>query len=114
MNIIRKIYLYLFSAIGLVVVVIGLVRLVDLGLKTFVFKKADVYLQYPGVRMVSETASPLPEPSQEELAKFNQTQMDSQRQRTLANSLAMIVVGAPLYFYHWRILKTESKNEKSS
>ena len=108
MNIVRKIYLYLFSAIGLVVVIIGSVQLVDLALKTFVFKKADVYLEYPRVKMTSEV-SPLPEPSQEEIEKFNQEQKDSQRQRTLANSLAMIVVGSPLYLYHWRILKKEQE-----
>jgi len=38
-HLIRKIYLYTFSLVGLVLVVIGGVRLVGLGLKTFVFTK---------------------------------------------------------------------------
>ena len=44
MNInIRLIYLYLFAFVGLFTVVIGSVRMVDLGLKIFVFKDADKY-----------------------------------------------------------------------
>ena len=51
-HLIRKIYLYTFSLVGLVLVVIGGVRLVGLGLKTFVFIKADVYYEYPMSRPV--------------------------------------------------------------
>ncbi|MBI5019261.1 hypothetical protein HZB58_03235 [Candidatus Gottesmanbacteria bacterium] len=40
---VRLIYLYLFSFVGLLTVVIGSVRLVDLGLKVFVFPDADRY-----------------------------------------------------------------------
>ena len=114
MSIIRKIYLYLFSAIGLVVVIVGSVQLVDLALKTFVFKKADVYLEYPRSKAIEPVTGQLPaEPTEEELEKFNQAQMDSQRQRTLASSLASIVVGLPLYLYHWRTLKKEQEELKS-
>ena len=44
---IRKIYLYLFALIGLVLITIGCVRLVGLGLKTYIFTKADIYIEYP-------------------------------------------------------------------
>ena len=47
-ELIRTIYLYLFSLVGLVIVVIRLVNLVDLGLKTFVFENADFQpINYP-------------------------------------------------------------------
>ena len=47
MSLIRKIYLYLFSLIGLVLVVIGCVELVNLGLKAYIFTAADQYYSYP-------------------------------------------------------------------
>ena len=50
MSLIRKIYLYLFSLIGLVLVVIGCVQLVNLGLKAYVFTAADQYYTYPVCR----------------------------------------------------------------
>ena len=72
MSVIRKIYLYLFSAIGLIVVIIGSVQLVDLGLKTFVFKKADVYLEYPRPIIAPDgKIEAINEIPKEELEKFN-------------------------------------------
>jgi hypothetical protein len=44
---IRLLYLYLFSFVGLLIVVIGGIQMVDLGIKTFVFKDADKYENYP-------------------------------------------------------------------
>lgn len=44
---IRKIYLYLFALIGLVLITIGSVQLINLGLKVYVFTKADNYYNYP-------------------------------------------------------------------
>ncbi|MBI2463406.1 hypothetical protein HYV57_00420 [Candidatus Peregrinibacteria bacterium] len=33
----------------------------------------------------------------------------AQRQRDASNSLAMIIIGLPLYLYHWSVIKKESK-----
>ena len=55
MSLIRKIYLYLFSLIGLVLVVIGCVELVNLGLKAYVFTSADQYYSYPVAAPVEPT-----------------------------------------------------------
>ncbi len=35
----------------------------------------------------------------------------SQRQREASLNLALILVGLPLYLYHWRIIKRETKNK---
>ena len=45
MTIIRKIYLYLFSLIGLVLVVIGCVQLVNLGLKAYIFTAPTISIR---------------------------------------------------------------------
>lgn len=38
---IRTVYLYIFALLGLILIIIGGVNFIDMGLKTFVFTKAD-------------------------------------------------------------------------
>ena len=118
-ELIRTLYLYLFSLIGLVVVVMGLVQLVDLGLKVFVFKKADQVLIYPESVRPAKTNPELEGPAltPEEQKKYEQEQLDYQikqreadRERNAANALAMILVGTPLFLYHWKIIQKDKKS----
>ncbi len=98
----RFVYLYLVSFIGLVVCVVALVSLVDLGIKSTLFKDADKYEYYnPGVEDIKYD---------EELAKRSaEVEQARSRQRTVSNSVAMLLVGAPLYLYHWRVIQREFK-----
>lgn len=108
---IRKIYLYLFALIGLVLVVIGLVRLVNLGLKVWIFTGADKYYAYPMATPVygpdKTVSTTIAEPSQEEIQAYQDKQTASQRQGDAAQSVAMMIVGLPLYLYHWGVIKKE-------
>lgn len=116
--IIRKIYLYLFALIGLSLVSIGGVRLVGLGLKTYVFTKADVYYEYPAPRPL-KIASVIEggaveesqRPTQGELEEYQAKQQSTNRQREAAEALAFIIVGAPLYLYHWSVIKKDKEEE---
>lgn len=121
-ELIRIIYLYLFSLVGLVLIVIGSVRLVDLGLKTFIFTRADQVLIYPVYPRPAplegekdEELTPEEEAKfQEEQRKYEEEQRRSQRERTAANSMAMLIVGVPLFWYHWRLvqkIKTSQETE---
>ncbi|MBI4059019.1 hypothetical protein HY404_02135 [Candidatus Microgenomates bacterium] len=112
---IRKIYLYLFSFVGLLLIVIGLVRLVDLGLKVYIFKKADTFVFYPTTPSRLDKNGNTVDITEEEKAKFQKEQeatqfqqTESNRQRTASNSIAMILIGAPLFFYHWRTIGKEN------
>ncbi len=118
-ELIRTLYLYLFSLIGLVVVVMGLVHLVDLGLKVYVFKKADQVLIYPESTRPAKTSPELEETTltPEEQKKYEQEQLEYQikqreadRERNAANALAMILVGTPLFLYHWKIIQKDKKS----
>lgn len=112
---IRKIYLYLFSFVGLVVIVIGSVQLIDLGLRIYVFKDAESSIRYPAYpQKVMDGSQEQLTPEQQ--AKYDQEQAEAEaksrkaeHQRTLANSLAMIFVGTPLFLYHWRVISQENK-----
>jgi len=132
---IRTIYLYLFALVGLTLLIIGGVRFIDMGLKAFVFTKAEqeerlMYKQppiaYPLERyqeIVEDDWTTVTLTEQERLA-LNQWLADyknwqkhydaldpitSRRHRDASINLSMILVGLPLYFFHWRIIRKESK-----
>ena len=48
--------------------------------------------------------------SPEDQQKQQQEEASNQRKRQLSNSLSMIVIGAPVYLYHWKTIKKENKN----
>lgn len=116
---IRKIYLYIFALVGLIMIVVGVARLVTLGLKVYVFTKADKFYEYPAGRPVKISTeenkeSEFVQPPKEEIEEYNRNQQSSNRQREAAESLGWIIVGLPLYLYHWAIISKEKEEEKNS
>ena len=101
---IRLLYLYLFSFVGLLISIIGSIQLVDLGLKNYVFRVSE-YTYYADPIMEEKTTIP-----PEELERRNKEEQSNQRKRQLSNSVAMILVGVPVYLYHWKTIKKEQKN----
>lgn len=99
----RLLYLYLFSFVGLIVVVMGSIRLVTLGLNVYIFKGAD---QYSFSRPV------LVEGEKENTNWIDEQKIEliRQRQREFSSSFAMLVIGLPLYLYHWKLIKKENKS----
>jgi hypothetical protein len=133
-SLIRTIYLYLFTLVGLALLITGTVRFLDMGLKMFVFTKAEdpEKIQrgyyYPSLPIPVEKIGVIEESGQlteEEIASLKSWLADyqkwqeeeakidylaSKRHREASINLAMILVGLPLYFYHWRIIRKEVKN----
>lgn len=133
-SLVRLIYLYLFSLVGLVLIIIGSVRFIDMGLKTFVFKQADkenrLYRIKPPAPATlerikqAEKLKDCDELSQEDRELFGRWLEDydnwkkeeekldpvlAERHRQASGNLAMILVGLPLFYYHWRIIRKEDK-----
>lgn len=107
---IRLLYLYLFAFIGLLVSVIGSIRLIELGLKVYVFKDADVYNYAQPMKVTPEGKEV--KLTGEEIAQQKrdaETETKRQRERELSGALAMILVGIPLYKYHWKTIQKEGK-----
>ena len=105
----RLLYLYLFSFVGLLITIIGSIQLLDLALKTYVFKVTE-YSYYPEpVKLDGEMVV-----DQEELARRNQEEQANQRKRQFSNSLAMLLVATPVYLYHWATIKKEDKQISKS
>ncbi len=134
-SLIRTIYLYLFALVGLALLTAGAVRLVDMGLRALVFTKADemqrLYQMMPPVMPYSlERIEELQEGeglSEEERAVIKRWLADykdweerrskidpviASRHRDASVNLAMILVGLPLYLYHWRIIGRETRSKE--
>jgi len=130
---VRTIYLYIFALLGLALMTIGAVRFVDMGLKAFVFTKADQerYLyekQPPTAPLAEEKINAIKSGkettvSEAEKAALAQWLVDynnfkdysekvdpltSQRHRDASINIALFFVGLPLYIYHWRLIKKET------
>ena len=104
---IRLLYLYLFSFIGLIIAVIGTIQLVDLSLKVYVFKDADKYEMYATPVKVDPTGKEV-KLTDEEIAtqkRVQEKETQRQRQRQASTAISMLLVGIPLYKYHWRLIK---------
>ena len=105
------------TLIGLALVVAGSVRLIDLGLRAFIFKGADAFVNYPSYPAPTERGPdkiPAGEIAPADMEKFRGEQAKAEmenlareRQRTAASSLSMIIVGIPLFLFHWRIVKKD-------
>lgn len=110
---IRRVYLYIASLLGLVIIVIGAVQLVNLGLKTWIFTKADNEFYF------ASCYEPKPVPvregeqsiqmSKEECEKQQAEQRTARKQGEAARSIAFILVGIPVYLYHWRKIKNDQE-----
>lgn len=133
-SLVRTIYLYLFTIVGLALLIIGSVRFLDMGLKTFIFTKADdpekIQRMYYYPTPLSSVAKLENYQDSEELTAEEKTSLKnwlaeyktwqeeeskidylaSKRQRDSSINLAMILVGLPLYLYHWFIIKRETKD----
>lgn len=119
--------------------VISGVRFLNMGLKAFVFTKAEQeqrlnYKQPPVPRSVErlEDLSEEGAVSEETISKKEKQQIEqwltdyqqwkeekekidpitSRRHREASLNLAMILIGLPLYLYHWGVIKKETRSKK--
>jgi len=135
---IRTIYLYLFSLVGLTLLVIGGVRFVNMGLKAFIFTKADeqqrlMYKQPPpAIYSLDKINQVQQQPVNTGLTAEEKTNIEqwlsdyenwkaqndafdpiaSQRQNEASMNLALILVGLPLFLAHWSLIKKDAKERK--
>ncbi len=112
---IKKVYLYAVSLISLIIMVIAGIMLVNLALRTWVFTKADdAYYFAPA--QVCEMKNPdsaaankceiSPEEAQKQRDDEN-NRRGAQKQQDAAQAVAMLVVAAPVFLYHWKLARKE-------
>lgn len=88
--------------------------LLNLALKTWVFPNADRYTYYApvanceGVPAESRVKMVECEPGYaEKQMQMEEQNRKSQKQRDAAQALAMLVVAAPVWWFHWRLARKE-------
>jgi len=128
-TIIRSLYLYIFALVGLVMLAIGGVRLLDLGLRALIFTEAEQQErmfsrpQPPPVPVRDVDTAAVAELSAEERQRVRQWMQEYQewedlnedvdpvlarRHRDASSGLALILIGFPIYFYHWRLIRKDA------
>lgn len=131
-KLIRTIYLYLASLISLIFVAVGTGNFINLGLKVYVFPKAEkggysrCNEQPPVYALDKNAMAGVATPDQktqlenllrdyEDWKKRNTGAecYSQERQNTAVNALTMMIVALPIFLFHWRIIKKE-KVEKDN
>lgn len=108
-SLIRTIYLYLFALIGLVLLVVGTVNFINMALKAYVFTQAEEQERFYNKRPL------LPEGAEREVLEEINEDFDpiiSRRHREASRNLSMIIVGLPLFLYHWAVIRREIRRKE--
>jgi len=114
-QLIRTIYLYAVSLITLIMIIYAASSLINLGLKTWIFTKADraeYYESYPmAVDKIGIATSTILE--REQIKKDQEERYQIQKQAEAVRSFSMLLVAVPIFFFHWRLARKD-KEEKES
>ena len=128
-QIIRSLYFYAVSIVALFMLVFSCVDLVNIGLKTWVFKNADpsysrcipgnygVYGTKPtsATGITDENTPTGPTQEQCDLQnKQNQENISRQNQSSAVRDFSMLVIALPLFLFHFRIVQKEWKERKEA
>ncbi|MFH1291713.1 MAG: hypothetical protein ABIH87_00755 [bacterium] len=119
-SLIKTIYLYLVAFVALIVMIVfPMANTINAVLKTYIFTKADIeYYAEPmqcelpeKLQATASTGTEKTEPedkcAQTEAKNKEQAQerRTAELQRNLARDISFLIVGIPLFFIHWRIIR---------
>lgn len=107
---IKKVYLYLVSLISLVILVIATIMLINLAIRTWVFPNADMnYFGYcTSVVESTPEGKTVSQPRECTDEQYARDMRNAQKQQDAAQALAMIIVAAPVFYYHWKLARKEA------
>lgn len=112
---IKKAYLYLVSLVTLVIMIIAAIGLINMGFKEVLGVSNYSYYgpsPYCEKMIVAEgSTAPVPrectaEEKAEQEARDRRNQSDNQK-RDIAQFLAMLIVAAPIFYFHWMLARKE-------
>lgn len=120
---IKTVYFYAVSLIALMMIVFSTADLVNLGLKTWIFPKADLneYRDPPCSAMIMKdpTIQETEEIYQNRIVQCEQSRIDEtearaiRKQRDAVRDLSFLAVGIPLFLFHWITIRKEYKTDKA-
>lgn len=99
-KLIKVLFIYVATLVGLLMMIWGSGSLVNLALKTWVFTEADSCFSYMVV-------PPGKTDAQEVEVKNCEKQRNSNRQSEAANAISQLLVGAPVFWAFYKLAKKE-------
>lgn len=108
----RQLYLYLVSLVSLIIMMVGLIQVIDLGIKAYVFSGADrvdYYYEPKPYTDGQDLTEQERKADEEKILKIREEETLRQRKRQLAFALAMVFVGGPVYLFHQKQISKERK-----
>lgn len=116
-KIIRNVYLYTFSAVGLIFMIVGAAILVNVVLKTYVFPLehySEYYYSRCGDYIYMDNSK---EDFDMETCEANEaddraTEDSDARKRDMAVGFSNLMVGLPLWLYHWKTIQRRKEKEE--
>ncbi len=121
-NTIRQIYFYAATLIFLIMSVVSLISLLNLGMKTYLFPKAEMAYNScndvsfrPATVVLDANGKQVPQEDiavqKTECEKNQAEQRSAQRQNTLVQYLSMLIVSAPLFALHFKWVQKDRESE---
>jgi len=101
-SLIKTIYLYLTSLVGLILIITALIQLTNIALSTYIFPKT--------IDQQCLTIEPIPNDislNKKETVKNCKEYALINRQKQLIRAISELIVGIPLYLYHWSLTKKQ-------
>lgn len=130
LRVIRNVYLYLVAMIGLITFVFGSIGIIDNVLKNYIFQVDESYyyaepvtgrggictqayldpLDTTGKKMVQPTAVEIDE-CEKRYEEQRKVSRNSEIGREFSISIAQILIGLPLWLFHWGIIQREYRRK---
>src|SRR3990167_1487131 len=113
-HLIKTIYLYVVSVIGVIMIVTGFIGLVNTTVKLVVFDEYPIpyytdFAKEPTVVGAKDERSAEQKAEDERKAEERRDQARKEQMvNDLTNGIALTVVGTVLYTYHWRLARKEA------
>jgi hypothetical protein len=115
-TILKMIYLYILSFVGIIITVVATIGLLNLVLRQYVFQVEMTNYYYPAEICRTPKTPTDTTPTKEEITQCEKDQEIQNNEmalndtkRELANEIAGILIGLPLWLYHWGIIRKEKE-----
>lgn len=120
-SLILRLYFAVVSAVTLFILMYGLVDLLSIAMKQYIFTAADVptYLEVcegggSGIKPIETEDAPSPEEQRADCEARNAAQVENyerQKADTAVRNLALIIISLPLFLFHFRVVYKDWRSE---
>lgn len=115
-TILKMVYLYILSFVGIIITVTALIGMVNLVLRNYVFQVPSYDYYSEMCRQPKLVSDKNVTPTEAEIAtcekdekRKNDERVMNDTKREIASQVAAIFIGLPLWLYHWGLIRKEKE-----